>query len=132
MAPKLSTNERELIDQVCTGYQRWTPAPPARPRLERVLPGGHSNRSVELAGGGRWVLRLATSTPRGVCREREARIHAAAAAAGLAPEIRFVDPPRGLLVTEYADPASEPADMQSLAHLRENVTAAATASRYFA
>ncbi|MCB1747544.1 MAG: phosphotransferase [Gammaproteobacteria bacterium] len=78
----------------------------ARPRLLRALPGGQTNQSwlVE-ADGARWVLRrdAANAAALGIDRARERRIHARAAAAGLAPAIRHADPAHGLLISAYVD-----------------------------
>ena len=110
MADPLSAEELALIDDLCRDHRRWAPEEPLAPAIERVLNGGHSNRSVLLRGGsGRWVLRIAQSQPiPGASRERERLLHDRAAAAGLAPRILLADPAAGLLITEHlAGPACD-------------------------
>jgi aminoglycoside phosphotransferase (APT) family kinase protein len=110
MAPGTGRAEAALAS-----CERWdlTPRPAGRPRLLAPLPGGHSNRSWLCAWGGRrLVLRLdavAPATP-GLDRADEARSHAAAAAAGLAPALRFADAARGILVCDYLPPAAPAGD----------------------
>lgn len=76
------------------------------PRLLRALPGGRTNDSYLIrADGERYVLRLGAPdvAALGIDREREALTLAAAARAGLAPGMRWVDPVRGWLLTRFVD-----------------------------
>lgn len=108
MATEPSDLERKLIMDVCREYRHWAPEQPSAPRFERMLGGGLSNRSVVLRGtSARWVLRLASTAMQSVDRKRELACHRVAAERGLAPAVRFADPARGLLLTDFIgdDPA---------------------------
>ena len=64
------------------------------------------------------MLRIgAAKPPLGVCREREERFHRRAAAAGLAPAVRYADAAAGLLVTEFLDSDALPADTVGRQHM---------------
>jgi aminoglycoside phosphotransferase (APT) family kinase protein len=68
------------------------------------LHGGTVNASFRVdTGGGRFVVRLhdAMGQTLGANHDREAQLHAAAAAAGLAPALVYVDPARRFMVMEY-------------------------------
>ena len=86
----------------------WVPgvdgsAPPLR--VERLL-GGTVNESWRVdTTQGRFVLRIEGPTWRrpGVEREREQRLHAAAAGAGLAPRLLLRAEPDGVQVSEYLE-----------------------------
>ncbi|MCC7463073.1 MAG: phosphotransferase [Gammaproteobacteria bacterium] len=76
----------------------------AAPRAVVPLPGGTVNDVYRIdTADGRFVLRVDGPAWRrpGVDREREALLHTAAAAAGLAPRILRRCPQRGVLVTQY-------------------------------
>ena len=92
---------------------QWEPALSRVPGCESAPPlaveplaGGTANVSYRVRSLQGWfVVRLHRpyAPELGVDRRREARLHAAAAAAGLAPAILAADPGGSFLVTEYAD-----------------------------
>ncbi|MFK7829213.1 MAG: phosphotransferase [Congregibacter sp.] len=124
MASKLSTQhlskrERALIREVCAGYADWAKGEPAAPDLLGTLGRGQSNTIALLKGvTGQWVLRLGREKPpAGVCREREAMVHGAAAASGFAPQLLWSDPARGVLLMQYTPskrPVANPRDIAAL------------------
>ena len=72
--------------------------------LAARLYGGNVNTSYRVdTGAGRFVVRLHNDLAEtlGADHEREAQLHAAAAAAGLAPALVFVDPEHRFMVMEY-------------------------------
>lgn len=74
----------------------------------RALAGGTTNATFRVqTRAGRFVVRLHVpyALDLGVDRKREALLHAAAAAAGLASRILAADPAGGYLVTEFLDGA---------------------------
>jgi Ser/Thr protein kinase RdoA (MazF antagonist) len=93
----------------------------AAPRALVPLPDGTVNDVYRVdTAAGRFVLRVDGPAWRrpGVDRGREALLHAAAAAAGLAPRIVRQVPERGVLVTEYLPGAMwTPADFRRGAQL---------------
>ena len=123
MAASLPEPAARACERVRLAFRQWAPAEPQAPRVEGVLATGHANVTILLAGtGGRWVLRLAPGTaPLGVCREREAAIHRLAAAAGLAPPLRYAEAHTGCLVTDYL-PAAPQGDEASRAAPRKRST----------
>lgn len=109
MAASLPEPAARACERVRLAFGEWAPAERQPPRVEGILATGHANITILLAGtGGRWVLRLAPGTaPLGVCRAREAAIHRLAAAADLAPPLRYVEPTTGSLVTDFVAAAPE-------------------------
>ncbi len=92
-----------MVEDICGNYPQWAPDETTAPEVISLLGGGSRNASIRLRGrGAEWVLRIAPSTtPPGVCREREYHVHQAAAQAGIAPEIVYAEHRRGILVTKY-------------------------------
>jgi thiamine kinase len=76
------------------------------PYSQELIGGGKVNRSFLVrTRRGRFVVRLnenAASDP-GLDRERELALHAAAAGAGIAPQVVYTDPERSCLITDYLD-----------------------------
>lgn len=106
-----------MLDQQLENWQAW--GLPCTPTVLRELLAGRSNRSYLLAcGEQRWVLRLNTlaSDALGINREREARVLALAADAGIAPRVLYNNPQQGVLLSEYIEtelwPASAPSSSQ--------------------
>ena len=84
----------------------WGPAFSAPPRLVRELGGGLSNRSFLLETvDARFVLRLASPHAAwfGIDRQREHKILADAAAAGIAPPVHYHSVEHGILISSYVD-----------------------------
>ncbi|TCO76173.1 phosphotransferase [Chromatocurvus halotolerans] len=102
----------------------WSPAPGAGPVTlgGPLSPGGTSNHSFRVhAGDETLVLRIDGVNParNAIHRDTEFRLHAAAAAAGLAPAPRFHDADAGVLLVDYLEPdslppLSQPADVAQL------------------
>jgi aminoglycoside phosphotransferase (APT) family kinase protein len=76
------------------------------PYSQELIGGGKVNRSFLVrTRRGRFVVRLnenVASDP-GLDRERELALHAAAASAGIAPQVVYTDPERSCLITDYLD-----------------------------
>lgn len=76
------------------------------PYSQELIGGGKVNRSFLVrTRRGRFVVRLnenVASDP-GLDRERELALHAAAAGAGIAPQVVYTDPERSCLITDYLD-----------------------------
>jgi len=75
-----------------------------RPQATAALPGGTVNRSFRLdTRAGSFVLRLngAAGEVLGANHEREVRLHAAAAAAGVAPQLIYADPVERCMIMRY-------------------------------
>lgn len=76
------------------------------PYSQELLGGGKVNRSFLVrTRRGRFVVRLNESVEAdsGLDRERERVLHAAAAGAGIAPHIIYVNPDHSCLITEYLE-----------------------------
>lgn len=116
---------REALALITARRRDWSP-PGADCAIEVQcdLAGGSSNRSYLLrAGVERLVLRLDGIEPahNGIDRETEFRLQRGAAAAGLAPQPRFVDCRAGVFLSDYLAPdAGQPQDSvaETLALLR--------------
>jgi thiamine kinase len=91
-------------------------------RAER-LPGGTVNRSFRVeTGEGMFVARIhdETAVALGANHEREAKLHAAAASAGLAPVLLHVDPRYRFMIMEYVPgPTWTEADMGRPERIRQ-------------
>jgi len=77
-----------------------------RTALAARLPGGSVNTSFRVdTSAGRFVVRLhdAAANLLGANHEREAKLHAAAVAAGLAPALIHVDPAHHFMIMEYVE-----------------------------
>jgi aminoglycoside phosphotransferase (APT) family kinase protein len=75
-----------------------------RPDAIAALPGGSVNKSFRVdTRAGSFVLRLndAAGTVLGANHGREVRLHAAAALAGVAPELIYADPGDGFMIVRY-------------------------------
>jgi aminoglycoside phosphotransferase (APT) family kinase protein len=75
-----------------------------RPQAIAALAGGTVNRSFRIdTRAGSFVLRLndAAGDVLGANHEREVRLHAAAAAAGIAPELIYADPVERFMIMRY-------------------------------
>jgi len=87
------------------------------------LPGGTVNRSFRVeTGAGAFVARIhnEAGTPLGADHEREAKLHAAAAAAGLAPALLHVDPRYRFMIMEHVPgPTWTEADLGRPERLRQ-------------
>ncbi|CAN0600149.1 unnamed protein product, partial [Ectocarpus sp. 12 AP-2014] len=122
MAHTLSAPERELIDSICARYATWAPEEPGAPHMEHAISAGLSNQSFLLQGTQRYVLRIAAGAePPGVNRHREKLFHESAASASLAPPIRLIDAKRGLLITDYLEPAMNNRGTAALAELLRGI-----------
>jgi len=76
------------------------------PFSQELIRGGSVNRSFLVrTRRGRFVVRLNESSTfdPGLDRERELAVHRAAANAGIAPQVVYVDPERSCLITEYLE-----------------------------
>ncbi len=75
----------------------------ARPRTITELPGGLTNRNYKVSAGGEaYVLRIAgAGTHHYIDRAAEARNAGLAAAIGIAPELLYLDPESGLMLTRF-------------------------------
>lgn len=94
------------VSAVLARWADWGPAFSAPPRLVRELGGGLTNRSYLIdTGDDRFVLRLASPHAAlfGIDRQREYRILAAAAAAGIAPPVHYHSVDQGILISSYVD-----------------------------
>jgi len=98
---------RLRLEQALSAWPQWGQALDRAPRLLQPLPGGLTNGSYLLqAGSRRLVLRLNASNTAslGIDRAQEAAAWHAAATAGLAPELVYVDPQYRYLVSDYLCP----------------------------
>lgn len=93
------------LEAALATWRRWQPRPASPPVVLRRLEGGITNDTwlLDTGDGGRVALRLNSvhDKPLAIDRRREYRIHAAAAAAELAPTIHFCSPAAGVLVTDW-------------------------------
>ncbi|MEM7691759.1 MAG: phosphotransferase [Pseudomonadota bacterium] len=89
MEQKLEQRAVTLAQNISAEFRRWAPHLKSEPTLSLAKNQGSSNHTFRLdAEHESWALRIhRASTPLGVDRTRERRIHSLAARRGLAPEI---------------------------------------------
>lgn len=122
MNDELAPRVRRRLDQTLAQWRHWHCSPVLRraPRLLRSLGGGHSNHSLLVESGARFVVRIegAGGGVHGINRQAEWRALQDAAAAGLAPQPRYFNPDLGSLVYDYLPPDAQqggsPADTAAL------------------
>ena len=112
-ATHLQAALREGLRLINDRRRDWSPAPAAGPvtLAGPLSPGGTSNHSYRVhAGDETLVLRIDGVDParNAIHRDTEFRLHATAAAAGLAPAPRFHDANAGVLLVDYLAPDSLP------------------------
>jgi len=120
--PHARERESDLIpDQALAHVPGWA-GRSSEVSLARLKGGGVNSSWLVETRAGRFVVRLHSPMAGllGVDHEREARLHAAAAAAGLAPRLVHVDPQHRLLITEHVDgPSWQPEDFGREDRLRD-------------
>lgn len=114
------------LEQALSAWPQWGEVIDEAPKLLRSLPGGLTNSSYLLqAGTQRLVLRLNADNTHclGIDRAQEAAAWRAAAAAGLAPALVYVDPEYHYLVSDYlcSIPGTEAPAVEQVARLLKQV-----------
>lgn len=109
MAESLPKASRLKLRQGLASWRQWqTPvALTVEPELLRPLGDGRSNHSWLVGSDEQhFVLRLDGLNPQrlGISRSAEQRAHSQAAAAGLAPDLRWFNPELGIMVCDYLPP----------------------------
>ncbi len=106
----MNNNCPPLLEQALNSWRHWTPAPDEKPRLLSRITGGETNLSFLVIYGRRGkdcraVVRINAVDARtlGIDRQREARVLAVAARAGLAPAVLHLDPEYRFMVSDYID-----------------------------
>lgn len=115
VAQALPRDVEQRLSRVLDCHRLWLGREQAskRPEVLQVLGGGLCNISVLVGDGARrYVVRLARAGDRRhrIDRAREFAVQRSAAACGLAPRPRWCAPGCGVLVSDYIDAASLPAE----------------------
>ena len=126
MAVTLPRAEQLKLDHTLAQWRHWRCASPLSraPRVLRKLGSGHSNCSVLVESGGRYVVRIDGISPaaHGLNRQAEWRIMHSAHGAGLAPRPCYFNPDLGSLVCEYLAPDdAEVPSPEAVAHLLRGI-----------
>ena len=123
MATSLSRTNSIKLEQCLDQWPRWQMENrlKSRPHIIRVLPGGDSNTSVMVAApDNAFIVRLDGIKPseHGINRQGEYCAMQHAAAAQLAPLVRYFNPQLGVIVSDYLTPDTPspplPADTAAL------------------
>ncbi|EAQ99060.2 phosphotransferase [Congregibacter litoralis] len=112
MATEPASSTAQLIDDLCGNFAVWAPELAAPPTPGAVLAGG-CNHYLQILESPRqvWVARIARNALRtSEQRTLEASVHSEAAGAGIAPEVRYCDPRRGITIMEYLEPDDSDAE----------------------
>ena len=126
MVTALPHHIRLRLEQTLAQWRQWdcTPSLQAAPTVAAVLSDGHSNHSVLVGTGQRFVVRIDGINPaaNGLNRRGEWRSLLAAHRAELAPWPRYFNPDLGSLVCDYLPPDEhQPPAIEAVARLLRGI-----------